>query len=441
MDPERCPLCDPERVPKHLYARLYEDYGWDVPRDMKERSGARTARALARVGVEMNHHDIWAHFSKHAFWRPQPIPHRRVLPEHIPDLTRRLSARQLEMADLVARVGSFSSMQLRALLYEDKASPKVAQAAHGREVRPLCHRHLLYRVHPPRERISVRESERIRTQQTFHLGRNGQALAAERQGISPPYIRDADKVRAGRLRHQLEVNQLIIDLALAARAEPIRVAGTTAHARISHENWFGPALTDLWFRNPIHRRLERIRPDALIAVALTIPTRNVDALLPLYVMWDSGLRPPDEVVEEVVRHGAVQISDITARRIPLLGRETPPLLLIHETPRRLGVIADLLSRRCAGLGAPERPRVLATDAGSLRAGSWHQPVMTDPIADAPRQTLLGALVGALPQTRTRADITSHSRLRVDMSVGARPPRRVLTAQRLAAALPPAAQVL
>jgi hypothetical protein len=338
------------RRPQHdcslCVASLTEDHARAIFHAHQESKTADDAVArLAKGGIETSTEQLRAHIQYH---RPvQPAPRTRLKPEEALQRAKSLPERQRRMLLLISRVPALSGTQLAELFYwnGEDAHMNSARSACYRDLAALVKGNFLYRLYP--QVAAGPAGSRVRAWQHrlsfYFLGRDAVPFVAGQEGFELQRGKDwfatEDELPN---EHEVFAQNAAAEV-VASFARQSRLPGITdkrlassalgdAQVEFDESNWWGNGRLDLPARGT------RSQPvGGLSTFALHFPEKNLRFAAPFLYEYDDGLRPLNEVAEQLLRFVDLKRSGAVGARFPALAkaRVFPPLLVVTLDPYRL----------------------------------------------------------------------------------------------------------
>jgi hypothetical protein len=283
----------------------------------------------------------------------------------------KLKEREKQMLLAVYRQRVLLSRQLVDLFFEPETSnPTSATKSAYRFLHSLRFRHFLYQY---------RNRNNRSPEVYYFLGRYGAPWVEGQEGriVGSPYVTNHGDINEYMMEHDTKAADVFVQLRrqLYTNRDPnnlVEVFGEKLPLHMSTLSWHGARSLSFLFHDPLANREARIIPDGF--ATLTVNSNSIQTQLPFFYEWDSGSKPAEETVEQMVNYVGFALSGAVGKRFPQLDapQYLPPVVWVTSTPTRAYRLQKDAQAALARYGKESIPLMVITDARTLSAGGWEK---------------------------------------------------------------------
>lgn len=387
-----CPLCT---LPQEQAFHLWFTYG-------HEKSILDVVKAAQDFGIaDINAQVVRRHFGTHYY--VQPPPNKRLSEEGMLEVTNGLTARERNIIIAVWRNRMLSTRQISELFFMPETKNYEAQKKSAyRSMHKLRFSHCLYQY---RGRQQGRGTEVY-----YFLGRWGAPYVQQYEGWitqDRPWVSQPTHISEYFMNHDLAANDMFITMRKQLYTNRdadnlIEVDGQKLPLSLPTDSWWGSRCLHMEYTNPLTSTVHKIIPDAFAALSFN-DGRHRQFRLPMFLEWDTGVKPIEETAAQMIAYSAFALSGAIGKRFPQLDVHAycPPILLVTSSPYRTEKITNLI-RGGLTASAPDRiPGMFITDAESFKSGAWQPGVWRSPLLPDVRDIVDHSLAQALLNANKR----------------------------------------
>lgn len=362
----KCPLCglwgipwDPADPSTHGKQHIHAEEIWSLwdPTERDKAWPEKVAAEAAKHGLEVSAKQVKDHFAKHRI--EQPMYSGRLQSEAMIERLLDAPPRTRAIVEGVYRQRVLLQRQINEIYFLSELSKESARKMHKAELKALAQEHFLYRYYPSKEDGERRGAKSLPyfSQSTlWFLGKVAVPYIQHRYGLSftPPYVNRAREVAKNTLIHDIQANDVAVNLAEALRTQqlegPLATTFGEIKAEFRRENWYGPGPMMLAMGFWDRRRQEqmRLQPDGFASIAIhpldggALPATQ----LPFFYEFDHGTKDTIDVARQLLAYHSLGRSGAATERFPELKAPgySPPLLMVfskvRDERRRLELVAQ-----------------------------------------------------------------------------------------------------
>jgi hypothetical protein len=369
-----CPICAaPDRVQAAFWYLLQQTKG-----DFQVLSEEVTKR-----GMNLTKNEVSRHYSYH---RPlQPAPQGYLRREQAREKIDKLRPRPQQIISLVGRVPGLTATQIAELFFWNGEEAKWASAQNAayRQLQGLLYSDFLYRYYPAITE-NPRGKDRRDQVSLYYLGRDGVPLLEDLSiemtrkdwiGSSEELAEDFRLLSQHRDLKPLAVlgKRLISD-----KGVPYNVGGRLINYNFNPDHWIAGRHLKFSGRDPMKGQF---RFQAQQMGALTVSQGNSDLLVPFFIEYDSGIKTPEKMAEQLINYASLMRSGVLFRRWPEL-TEFPPILIISRDHERALRVQEASKRATGDLPVAVICDETTFNEHALTASCWKSAWNPDPQSES-----------------------------------------------------------